>query len=556
MQVNSEMDDIKNSVEAEPTGQLQEKDPNQISFAQADATLDSLMQKFTRDEHYQDVLDARHGVAEGIAEKPKKGKVRGALIPLAASGAGIGAGYLFNSNAYKIGKTAAEVTGVASSLFDSLALVEKFSPIGIATLGAGIASLTASGIRRAFGENIFDYYARYSHLDADGNLVTKPLKKIFNLYARGLEHAAFNTFIINPANPDGKVLELIETANDPEFDRKVGELNTGDKENMVAKGYIHMVASDATEYFGSEFSQEEREKISAYKTQVQNAITQLKSTVDVAQKAEFEKQVYEKVINEEKLRYLLATGLTASISGLKAFAFGSVFSAVQDFILPRFFPAIEKVQQTEMPAEVPVDEASTILAHSKATQPVGIESGASIPDVVGGSVPATVPSADILRPAGEISELPDAVASTPIVAETAKITEVPVSVALPKLEVTGIESALDTLPSISVSGVIEGAKTVESILTFDQGLGLLITAAAENPASIEVVVGELKANPDLAENLRDVFGSLGNSAPEIINGIRSMGPSGMYVLNKILQALACAGSLSTGGVACPALAGP
>lgn len=618
----------QNGIENEPVHGSVEISPNKISFAEADQILDSLLQKFTHDENFQDVIDARRGIVGNEVEKGKRGNVRGALVPLAATAGGIGAGILFNNEAYKLAKAGSEITGWASPLFNSLKVLEKFSPYMIGTVASGLSSLVGSGIRRAFGENIYDYYSRYSHLDADGNILTKPLKIAYNWYTRGLEHLAFNTFVTNPAEPEQKVKELIELGKSPDLKREDGsEVSQDDKENLVAKGYLHLVSADATEYFGAEFNDEEKQKITQYRQEVVSAIERFKRDIPEDDKEGFDRRVYEKVVNEEKIKYLITTGLTSSISAMKAFAFGAVFDAVLKFILPGI-PGLNRPELQDSKAEVKVDVPNTSSVRSEVqagvpdfntapkelpnigpavAPPLGefkdfglgevpvpaptqiaeaIEPGAV--DVVK-SAEVTFPKVDVqgalnrasqvandamakgteflktIKPettggsvSGAVENITDpktVEAAGTIVNESIKAVE-PSIVQLPKLEVTGFAPAIEALPTISSNNIIEGAGTIGSIMTFDKGLDALSEIAIQNPQVVEQAIEQLQNSPSISEDIQDVIGSLGSNAPQIVEGIRSMGPYAPYVLNKTLQVIMCGMSLPAGGMACPVLAGP
>ncbi|MBP9758883.1 hypothetical protein KBD45_04240 [Candidatus Dojkabacteria bacterium] len=677
-------------IEEEPVHGSVEVSPNKISFAEADLTLDKLLQKFTHDENFHDVIDARRGIASNEVEKGKRGNIRGALVPLAATAGGIGAGILFNNEAYKLARAGSELTGWASPLFNSLKVLEKFSPYMIGTVASGLSSLVGSGIRRAFGENIYDYYSRYSHLDADGNILTKPLKIAYNWYTRGLEHLAFNTFITNPSDPEQKVKELIELGKSPDLKHEDGsEISRDDKENLVAKGYLHLVSTDVTEYFGAEFNDEEKQRIMQYRQEVTSAIDRFKKDIPEEERAEFDKKIYDKVVNEEKIKYLITTGLTSSISALKAFAFGAVFDVVLNFIFPGI-PGLNRPELQDAKAEVKVEVPNPSSVRSEvqagvpdfntapqglpnmgpavapplgefkdyglgevpmpvpvqiaeALEPSAVEAvksaevtlpkvdvqgalnrasqvandtmtkGAEFlrnitPEATTGNVPVstsevlepsvveavksvevTFPKIDIqgvvdrasqvandamirgneflrnITPEPTLENIPATVnivtdsktteSAGVIAAEAAKIIE-PSIIQLPKLEVTGFAPALESLPTISSNGVIEAAGTVGSLMTIDEGLVVLNELAIQNPQALEQAVEQLHNSPDLGKDIQDVIGSLGSNAPQIMEGIRNLGPAAPYILNKILQVVTCGMSLPTGGMACPVLAGP
>src|SRR5690606_16929873 len=102
---------------------------------------------------------------------------------------------------------------------------------------------------------------------------------------------------------------------------------------------------------------------------------------------------------------------------------------------------------------------------------------------------------------------------------------------------------------------IEGAGTAESLITIEEGLEMLNQTLEENPDAI--VQAWQYVQQDLPGDLKDGLAPISASAPEIIAGINSAGPATIYIINKILQAIACAGSIpTTGGMACPVLAGP
>lgn len=541
---------------------------NFIAPSEADRTISKLMVQFTGDEAYRQVIEARQGIipeGEVDTEKLKKGKVRGAIIPLVATGVGIGASNVFGSAAYKLGKSYAEVSGsVPSPLFNTISVIDKLPVPAIASVGAGAASLTASAIRRAFGENVFEYYSRYSHLDADGNFITKPIKKIFNWYARGPEHLAFNTFITNPAEPGEKVQELINESKREDFETVYPEYERNHVENMVSKGYLHLTSAEATQYYGAEFNEEEKVRIAAVQTEIKDAINKFTNKIPEAEREEFNQKVYEKVLKAEKIKYLLASGIMSSISALKALALGSVFDLVHDSVLPRIFPGSGAAETANVTAESPVTNA--VVANSKTAEATTLarETGevatVSHPTVrpEGFPVPSLKDYAERARDTQSVpvTSLGDYAGTTlrPNLGDV-EVLSAPAITKL-DLEVTTGQSALDALPSLSASGIAEGASTVESIFSMSEGLSLLSQVSTENPEAIVGAWTQVAADPGLPEGMKDLIGSVGQSAPEIIYAIQSSGPQGLWLLNKILQGMACAGSIPSGGMACPALAGP
>jgi hypothetical protein len=546
-----------------------EVSPNMISIKEVDQTFNNLMVKFTG-ENYKQFVEAAQGNVdtEQTIEKAKKGKVRGAVVPLVATGFGIGAGYMVNSMPYKLGKAYAEISGsVPSPVFATFSLLEKLSPPVIASLGAGVSTLTASAIRRGFGENVFEYYSRYSHMDAEGNFLTKPIKKIWNWYARGLEHAAFNTFVLNPAEPAAKVIELIDESKREDFDNAFAQLQRKDVEDRVAKGYMHLVSSEATKYYGAEFNEEERKKIDFFTTEVKGAIEKYTSRIPDNEKVSFQENIYNRVVKEEKIRYLLATGLMSGASAIKAFGLGSIFELVHDYVLPQIIPGVEKVKTDDItPTQATVTQPATVEAPSKVIESVAASETVGQPvldnpkvaeagwGIVRDRAQQPVDTTAVTS-LGNYTGVNRGLGDLEILANPA-----PVAAGIPKLElqVTGTQSALDTLPSISASGAIEGASTVGSLLTIKEGMDLLYKLSAENPEAIVAAWLQIAENPDPAmpEAVKDLIGSVGGSAPEIMAALQSAGPQGLWLLNKLFQGAACLGSISAGGVACPALAGP
>ncbi len=625
----------------------------------------------------------------------RRGKLRGALIPIGAGLLGTGV-HLFAStnigkaidiaNNYDIFGGSDGGSKALDTLLEIVPVLDKFGPIGIASVAATVGSASASAFRRAFGESLFSYYSRYSHFESKALHPTKKItSKLFNWYARGLEHTAFNTLVNNPAKKSFTVSRLVQVAEDP---AEIDALTEKQKIYLLSKGMFHILSGEATKYFGAEFSKAELEAIQQTSTEIHSAIESVLETIPASERQRVLEIVQKKVASDEKVRYWMSVGIMSSISGVKAFGLGKLFAGIMQLIPPLFnISSQPTVQAQELTASQPVTAAQNLpAAHGlPETQIAPVTQG--LPEMQ--NLPATqvLPEAQLMSPvvrnwlglAGKpqtaLSESPDVARS---VAETASrmhetapkplaksfealrrifasnantldvstLAESPVSqspisqspvwetpgawsfsrdVTMPSPEVpatasVGIETAipplaateapsrvaelpfkpwesitdlratdaltaqpladlpnalpkvelpppatihfdldldLNALPEISGSDILANTiqSSVESTITIDEAIQILTEVSVENPEQLMNAIGQAQQDPVFVESYVPLV-PVGASAPEVISAIQSAGPSALYVLNKLLQLAACAGSLTTGGAACPRLAGP
>lgn len=357
--------------------------PTTFSATEVEATLSALTREFT------------------TGKEKQGGWLRGAFLPLAAGIAGSGIASFF-----KLSPEAVENIGRALTLVDSKvgevvgataqvieqgppSLLDQLGAGGTAALGALGGSWAASLARRAFSnESLFKYYARYSQLDAKS---LQPgfwlAESIVKRLTRQPEHIAFNTLIYNPANPGAPVRELLETVTDPE---KLSQLEREHKVTLLAKGLFYELSVNATEYFGAEYSDAERDEITANRLRVQEAMTSLCSTEpDEAKRASMLASAAEMVKRDEKLRYLLAVLIMSMISGVKAFTLGVTFNLVMEMI-PLILAnassslrdlsqqSAEVLQTVSVTAAQTAQKTSQNMSEVLQTMPVQIEQGTSL----------------------------------------------------------------------------------------------------------------------------------------------------------------------------------
>jgi len=543
-------------------------------------------------------------------EKDKRGLVRGFLGPLLAGISASALGRFLGSKAYTLAKESdvlqASLPEGSAQAMEVLAFLEQFSPQVIATLSAAIGAAMASAVRRGFGgESVFEYYSRYSiKKDAVSPLeLSSPLgiakiaaTKLFNFVARGPEHVAFNTLIVNPTKLERPVKKLIELSDNPD---KIKNLSEKQVTTLLSKGLFQLLSISAIRTFGADFSNSEQMTMDAHETLITEAI---KSVLAASGSPEKQSKLLntagQEVLTEEKIRYWLSVTVMSSISAAKAFAMGKVFSLMWEFVAPKvasFASSLGEVakpvtvpepQVAEVPvpnptvAEVPmVSEVPTVAQVPEVTpsiEPVAqgvrypLSSSAYIPDAgVSQELPTAIqlPEAsshlspetistltEKVTPFQKISSALRSFLGSPVVTEKPDLTPILQPAALteyPPLSMsTDFESPLSTLPEVGASSFFADT----GILSLQEAGTLLLSVneqmlkkAIEQAASID-------------RRFSDEYSALvpddETNFARIIAILIAAGPVAYYVINVLLKVAVCAGSIPAGAAGCAMLATP
>ncbi|MEW5805484.1 MAG: cell division protein ZapB [Patescibacteria group bacterium] len=240
-----------------------------------------------------------------------RGRIRGGVLPIAGA---VGGGMTFS--------TAMGLAGLSGPI------------IGAASVGLG--SLAGSGIRRMAGENSFNLWARYSHVEKEKG-IWGGIKTAFRYFARGLERQTMKK-IIGLEGRSKKIQELEHWADTAVPTAVMQRLRANPEElrHYIAEALWYVTAVNTVQQSGGYLHEDERTDWNARALKMSEiADTIFRSAgynLGQDNAAEFLEEVVKEIEQKEKNKYGWQISAMAGLGAAKAFVGATIIGSIKEVI--------------------------------------------------------------------------------------------------------------------------------------------------------------------------------------------------------------------------------
>jgi hypothetical protein len=530
-----------------------------------DAVLDQFLDKYAPDN-----------------QKIPKGKGRGAVVPVGATGAtmvaemGIKIADAAKDKVEPVAKIAGAIGVGGGAAAAAMGIIEKAAslmPIITAVPGPIIAGTTSavsseavSLFQRVMGENAFKLFAKYSHTEEGswlGDLVSKvnpvagfAINKV-DLVGKNLTRGA-----------ERAVLELKEMGGVIEMNDQVKRFikesektdfyQNADRQELLGEGFYYVLAAKATDKLGAYYTPEEKVQIAENVAKVTNALERVINNPELYK--DKDPQVILDALSEsvdrlEKWNWLKSSVAIAGISGVKSALMYKLIELAAEALdgLKNAIPAFRKADKTSsnptLQSEVvPVPVPGKQPKMQPAVEPIPVESPAPVfhpqpstqPDVIPEIAPPDLSFAQTNHLPNEqaTNQVPATVPEVlPQMSPALKLGQPPESVIKATLPLGGSTTVSSEIYSLTPE-VINQIRTISGTLPKEQA-----------DIVIRQILGNSEYTPTQMEELtRSVREFLYNPNPEDIAKLTTL--VSLPVLVKIIMSITkCAGGVYMGNPA-------